>query len=65
MSGEPDDEYWGGDGDECPTCEGNGWGIVGDHFPCLDGVNGPYNGDVANCPNCGGTGRRRDCMTDA
>lgn len=33
------------------------WGIVGTDWDCDDGINGPYDGQVAKCPDCHGTGK--------
>ena len=55
----PDDEdCWGDeDDDRCETCGGDGWGIVGTDWDCDDGINGPYDGEVAKCPDCHGSGK--------
>lgn len=61
---EPDDErYWRDPDDEpvCWYCHGEGWGIVGNDWDSDDPINGPYDGDVQRCPNCGGSGNAKDC----
>lgn len=58
IEGNHDDDCWGDeDTDRCETCGGDGWGIVGTDWDCDDGINGPYDGEVAKCPDCHGTGR--------
>lgn len=44
----------------CHYCDGDGWGIVGTDWDCEDGVNGPYSGEIEECPCCGGSGKERD-----
>lgn len=48
------------DDDSCSYCGGDGWGIVGTDWGCEDGVNGPYNGEIEQCPNCHGSGKAKD-----
>lgn len=48
-------------GNACPTCGGEGWGIVGTDWDCEDGINGPYDGEIERCPNCHGSGDADDC----
>lgn len=45
---------------ECSYCDGEGCGIVGVDWDCSDGINGPYDGEVETCPNCGGSGKAKD-----
>jgi len=45
----------------CHTCRGDGWGIVGVDWDSDDYINGPYDGEVSPCPNCGGSGLEKDC----
>ena len=45
----------------CHTCRGDGWGIVGVDWDSDDYINGPYDGQVTPCPNCGGSGLEKDC----
>jgi hypothetical protein len=45
----------------CHYCCGEGFGIVGTDWDSDDGVNGPYPGDIEQCPCCGGTGKAEDC----
>jgi hypothetical protein len=63
MSGPCDDEFDLSDplDDLCPTCGGDGWGIVGTDWDCDDAINGPYNGQIERCPNCRGSGKLKDC----
>jgi hypothetical protein len=44
----------------CPTCHGEQWGIIGVDWEMDDPINGPYDGDVEKCPNCGGSGKWKD-----
>ncbi len=44
----------------CTYCDGDGFGIVGTDWDCEDGINGPYDGETEECPNCHGTGRAKD-----
>lgn len=53
---------------DCPRCSRNCWhcggegaGIVGSDWDSDDPINGPYDGDVEDCPCCGGSGRAKDC----
>jgi len=60
----PDDEYLLGDEEQwepCHTCGGDGWGIVGKDWDSDDYINGPYDGEITECPNCRGTGLEKDC----
>jgi hypothetical protein len=45
----------------CHTCGGDGWGIVGVDWESDDPINGPYDGEIEKCPNCGGSGLAKDC----
>jgi hypothetical protein len=45
----------------CWTCGGEGWGIVGVNWDSDDYINGPYDGDIQQCPNCRGSGQLKDC----
>lgn len=61
---EPDD--WDDESDhvgnnDCHYCGGDGYGIVGLDWDCDDGVNGPYDGEVEECPCCHGSGKAEDC----
>ncbi|MDE2101858.1 MAG: hypothetical protein KGL39_31720 [Patescibacteria group bacterium] len=57
-----DDEYYDDDRERaCHYCGGAGWGIVGCDWDSRDPINGPYNGEVEECPCCGGTGNAEDC----
>lgn len=53
-------DYPDEDDDSCHYCGGDGWGIVGLDWDCEDGVNGPYNGEIGECPNCHGSGKAKD-----
>jgi hypothetical protein len=58
-----DDGEWDDRDDEegpCRTCGGEGWGVVGLDWVCDDPINGPYDGEVDECPNCHGSGLARD-----
>lgn len=45
----------------CWQCDGQGWGIIGCDWDTRDAVNGPYDGEVEDCPCCGGSGEAEDC----
>lgn len=47
-------------GRDCSYCGGQGWGIVGVDWDTDDGINGPYEGEIEECPNCGGSGDADD-----
>jgi hypothetical protein len=63
MDDDPQDYIDEGDPDShlCHYCGGEGRGIVGTDWDCMDGVNGPYDGDVERCPCCNGSGKAEDC----
>ena len=46
--------------DLCPHCDGDGWGIVGVDWNCEDAINGPYDGEIQQCPWCRGSGKAED-----
>lgn len=48
------------DDDGCSFCGGDGWGIVGTDWDTDDAINGPSDGEVEKCPNCGGSGDAKD-----
>ena len=54
-------EIWCDDCWPCHTCHGEQWGIIGGDWESEDPINGPYEGDIERCPNCGGTGKEKDC----
>lgn len=45
----------------CHTCHGDGWVVVGLDVDCWDGVNGPFDNEAIECPNCHGSGKADDC----
>jgi hypothetical protein len=47
--------------ESCHECQGDGIGHVGTDFECDDAINGPYDGELIDCPCCGGSGRAEDC----
>jgi hypothetical protein len=49
-----------GEDGECMTCHGDGWGIVGTDWDSDDAINGPYDGEIECCWNCGGSGQAKD-----
>jgi hypothetical protein len=49
------------DYDACHQCSGDGWGIVGVDWDSDDYINGPYDGDIDECPCCHGSGLAKDC----
>jgi hypothetical protein len=53
---------WLGDDDPdfCHYCRGEGWGIIGVNWDSDDPINGPYDGEIQECPCCGGSGRAED-----
>jgi hypothetical protein len=55
------DDYYGDDDGGCWQCGGDGYCIIGTDIDSDDYVNGPYVGDVIDCPCCGGSGRAEDC----
>lgn len=59
---EQDDDYEYDDDEDrdCSYCGGDGWGIVGTDWDTDDAINGPYNGEIERCPNCGGSGNADD-----
>jgi hypothetical protein len=54
------DDYDSDDDDSCSYCGGDGWGIVGTDWDTDDAINGPYDGEIEKCPNCGGSGEAKD-----
>lgn len=48
------------DWEPCHYCDGDGRGIVGVNWDCDDPVNGPYDGEIEECPCCGGSGKEED-----
>ena len=56
-----DYEYMDDGDDLCHYCDGEGWLIVGVDWDSDDPINGPYNGEVERCPNCGGSGEEKYC----
>lgn len=70
MTGDYDDEPEDCDcGDEecpicgasCHYCGGEGYGMVGCDWDSSDPINGPYDGEIEDCPCCGGSGLAKDC----
>lgn len=55
---DPDDD---GEERHCHYCGGDGWGIVGDNWESDDPINGPYPGEIEECPCCHGSGLAKDC----
>jgi len=56
-----DDYYPNDEGDgRCTYCDGEGWGIVGCDWDSDDPINGPYPGEIEQCPNCRGSGKAED-----
>ena len=53
------DEGYDPENRPCWQCGGEGWGVIGDKFPSRYG--GLDNGEVVDCPCCGGTGLAKDC----
>lgn len=47
-------------GRDCSYCGGEGYGVVGADWDTDDAINGPYDGDIERCPNCGGSGDADD-----
>lgn len=45
----------------CHYCGGDGWGIVGTDWDSDDPINGPYPGEIQQCPCCNGSGDADDC----
>jgi hypothetical protein len=46
--------------ESCHFCDGDGWGIIGTNWDCEDPINGPYDGEIEQCPCCGGSGLEDD-----
>lgn len=44
----------------CTECGGDGCGILGHDFPNIDPLWDGPDGDVIDCPNCGGSGLAKD-----
>lgn len=66
MSEPPDypdeiDRMWEEDSLLCHYCGGEGWGIIGTDWDCDDPINGPYDGEIEECPCCHGSGKAEDC----
>ena len=55
------EDDWNDDAEECHTCGGEGWGVVGVDWDSDDPINGPYDGEVETCWNCRGSGKESDC----
>lgn len=60
MPPEEHDYSWEDENDFCSYCGGQGWGIVGVDWDTDDVINGPYDGDIEDCPNCHGSGKAED-----
>lgn len=58
-----DDREWSEDPNDmaCHYCGGEGWGIVGCDWSSDDPINGPYDGEIEDCPCCHGSGKAEDC----
>jgi hypothetical protein len=56
---EPDDLWWD-DRELCSYCGGDGWGIVGCDWDSDDYINGPFHGEIQQCPCCNGSGKAED-----
>lgn len=58
-----DDDDWLYDDENCDCwyCGGQGWGLVGADWDMHDAINGPYNGEIEECPCCRGSGDAEDC----
>ena len=48
--------------DRCHYCGGDGFGIIGVDWDSDDAINGPYDGEIEQCPCCSGTGDAKDCV---
>jgi hypothetical protein len=46
---------------DCWQCGGQGHVIIGNDMDSPDPINGPYDGDIVECPCCGGSGLGEDC----
>ena len=55
QAGCPECDRW------CHYCGGDGWGIVGTDWDTDDAINGPYAGEIEECPCCHGSGLAKDC----
>lgn len=44
----------------CHLCGGDRWGIIGVDWDCDDPINGPYDGEIEQCPCCNGSGLEKD-----
>ena len=55
-----DYEYDDNQDRDCSYCGGEGWGIVGADWDTDDAINGPFNGEIEQCPNCHGSGNADD-----
>jgi len=56
-----DYDYFDDEEIPCWQCQGEGYGIVGMDWDSDDPINGPYNGDIQQCPCCNGSGLADDC----
>jgi len=63
MTSHPDDfdDVGHDDSTLCHYCGGDGWGIVGTDWESDDPINGPLDGEIEDCPCCGGSGKAKDC----
>lgn len=59
MDDDFDDDF--DDGPDCHYCGGEGYRAVGCDWVSDDPVNGPYDGEVEQCPCCHGSGLAKDC----
>lgn len=48
----------------CLYCGGEGRGLVGCDWSSHDPINGPYDGEIEECPCCHGSGKAEDCTLD-
>lgn len=48
---EEDDE----DTNLCDRCHGDGFGFASE-LGVVDGINGPFDNDIVECPDCSGSG---------
>ena len=58
---DPHDDDWSDDDERaCWQCRGEGWGIVGVDWDALE-PGWDMDGDIQQCPCCGGSGDAKDC----
>ncbi len=61
LNDEWDDDFYYDDERNCHYCGGEGYGIVGTDWDSDDPINGPYDGEIEECPCCNGSGKAEDC----